>query len=316
MNKYVVGVDLGGTKISTALADCEGNVLAQSIIPTNAHEGEERVLERIIKSIQSVISEGDCGCDDIVAIGIGSPGPLDSQKGIIIKTPNLPFTNFNLVRPLEEKFKVPVFLDNDANVAAIGEYMLGAGRGKRNMVYFTVSTGVGGGAILDGNIYRGNTSNALEIGHMTVAPFGPRCGCGNIGCLEAVASGTAIGKRGREAVLSKVDTSLKEFENVTSYEVFKEAEKGDAVAKDIIEEALNYLGIGIANAIAIFDPEMVVIGGGVSKAGDIVFERVRQVVNKRCFKSMADACTIVPAGLGTDAGVIGAVALALLEVNQ
>ncbi|MGL4572788.1 MAG: ROK family protein [Clostridium sp.] len=316
MNKYVVGVDLGGTKISTALADCEGNVLAQSIIPTNAHEGEERVLERIIKSIQSVISEGDCGCDDIVAIGIGSPGPLDSQKGIIIKTPNLPFTNFNLVRPLEEKFKVPVFLDNDANVAAIGEYMLGAGRGKRNIVYFTVSTGVGGGAILDGNIYRGNTSNALEIGHMTVAPFGPRCGCGNIGCLEAVASGTAIGKRGREAVLSKVDTSLKEFENVTSYEVFKEAEKGDAVAKDIIEEALNYLGIGIANAIAIFDPEMVVIGGGVSKAGDIVFERVRQVVNKRCFKSMADACTIVPAGLGTDAGVIGAVALALLEVNQ
>ena len=316
MNKYVVGVDLGGTKISTALADCEGNVLAQSIIPTNAHEGEERVLERIIKSIQSVISEGDCGYDDIVAIGIGSPGPLDSQKGIIIKTPNLPFTNFNLVRPLEEKFKVPVFLDNDANVAAIGEYMLGAGRGKRNMVYFTVSTGVGGGAILDGNIYRGNTSNALEIGHMTVAPFGPRCGCGNIGCLEAVASGTAIGKRGREAVLSKVDTSLKEFENVTSYEVFKEAEKGDAVAKDIIEEALNYLGIGIANAIAIFDPEMVVIGGGVSKAGDIVFERVRQVVNKRCFKSMADACTIVPAGLGTDAGVIGAVALALLEVNQ
>ncbi|MEG1003657.1 MAG: ROK family protein [Clostridium sp.] len=316
MNKYVVGVDLGGTKISTALADCEGNVLAQSIIPTNAHEGEERVLERIIKSIQSVMSEGDAGCEEVVAIGIGSPGPLDSQKGIIIKTPNLPFTNFNLVRPLEEKFKVPVFLDNDANVAAIGEYMLGAGRGKRNMVYFTVSTGVGGGAILDGNIYRGNTSNALEIGHMTVAPFGPRCGCGNIGCLEAVASGTAIGKRGREAVLSKVDTSLKEFENVTSYEVFKEAEKGDAVAKDIIEEALNYLGIGIANAIAIFDPEMVVIGGGVSKAGDIVFERVRQVVNKRCFKSMADACTIVPAGLGTDAGVIGAVALALLEVNQ
>ncbi|WP_024615922.1 ROK family protein [Clostridium sp. Ade.TY] len=316
MKNYVVGVDLGGTKISTALADLAGNVLAQSIIPTNAHEGEERVLERIIKSVQTVISEGEINLDEVKGIGIGSPGPLDSRKGIIITTPNLPFSNFNLVKPLVEKFNVPVFLDNDANVAAIGEYMLGAGKGKKNMVYFTVSTGVGGGAIVDGNICRGNTSNALEIGHMTVAPFGPRCGCGNIGCLEALASGTAIGKRGQEAVNSKVETSLRSYEKVTSYEVFKEAEKGDAVAKDIIEEALTYLGIGIANAISIFDPEMIVIGGGVSKAGDIVFEKVREVVNKRCFKSMAESCEIVPAGLGTDAGVIGAVALALLELNN
>ena len=316
MNKYVIGVDLGGTKISTALADLEGNVLAQSIIPTNAHEGEERVLERIIKSIQSVINEGDASIEDINGIGIGSPGPLDSKKGVIITTPNLPFTNFNLVKPLKDKFNVPVFLDNDANVAAIGEYMLGAGKGKKNMVYFTVSTGVGGGAIVDGNICRGNTSNALEIGHMTVAPFGPRCNCGNIGCLEAVSSGTAIGKRGQEAVRSKVETSLKNYDNITSYEVFKEAEKGDEVSKEIIDEALNYLGIGVANAISIFDPEMIVIGGGVSKAGNIVFDKVREVVNKRCFKSMAENCTIVPAGLGTDAGVIGAVALALLELNK
>ncbi len=316
MNKYVIGVDLGGTKISTALADLEGNVLAQSIIPTNAHEGEERVLERIIKSIQSVINEGDASIEDINGIGIGSPGPLDSKKGVIITTPNLPFTNFNLVKPLKDKFNVPVFLDNDANVAAIGEYMLGAGKGKKNMVYFTVSTGVGGGAIIDGNICRGNTSNALEIGHMTVAPFGPRCNCGNIGCLEAVSSGTAIGKRGQEAVRSKVETSLKNYDNITSYEVFKEAEKGDEVSKEIIDEALNYLGIGVANAISIFDPEMIVIGGGVSKAGNIVFDKVREVVNKRCFKSMSENCTIVPAGLGTDAGVIGAVALALLELNK
>lgn len=316
MNKYVVGVDLGGTKISTALADFEGNVLSQSIIPTNAHEGEERVLERIIKSIQSVMSEGDANLEDIKAIGIGSPGPLDSKKGIIITTPNLPFNNFNLVRPLKEKFNVPVFLDNDANVAAIGEYMLGAGRGKKNMVYFTVSTGVGGGAIVDGNICRGNTSNALEIGHTTVSPFGPRCNCGNIGCLEALSSGTAIGKRGQEAVNSKVETSLKKYDKVTSYEVFKEAANGDEVAKDIIDNALTFLGIGIANAISIFDPEMIVIGGGVSKAGDIVFEKVREVVKKRCFKAMAESCQIVPAGLGTDAGVIGAVALALLELDK
>lgn len=316
MNKYVVGVDLGGTKISTALADFEGNVLAQSIIPTNAHEGEQKVLERIIDNIQRVINEGETTIESVEAIGIGSPGPLDSKEGVIITTPNLPFTNFNLVKPLKDKFNVPVFLDNDANVAAIGEYMLGAGKGKKNMVYFTVSTGVGGGAIVDGNICRGNTSNALEIGHITVSPFGPRCNCGNVGCLEAVSSGTAIGKRGQEAVNSKVDTSLKKYEKITSYEVFKEAANGDVVAKDIIDNALNFLGIGVANAISIFDPEMVVIGGGVSKAGDIVFEKVREVVKKRCFKSMAESCEIVPAGLGTDAGVIGAVALALLELDK
>ena len=208
---------------------------------------------------------------------------------------------------------MPVYLDNDANVATIGEFMFGAGKGKSNVVYFTVSTGVGGGAVLNGNIYRGNTCNALEIGHTTVAPNGPRCNCGNVGCLEALASGTAIGKRGMEAVATNVETSLKSYEKVTSYEVFKEAEKGDQVAMDIVEDALNYLGIGVANAVSIFDPEVIIIGGGVTQVGDILFNKVREVVKKRCFKSMAEACEIVPAGLGTDAGVMGAVALAILE---
>ena len=191
--------------------------------------------------------------------------------------------------------------------------MFGAGKGKQNIVYFTVSTGVGGGAVLNGQAYRGNTSNALEIGHMTVNAHGPRCNCGNIGCLEAIASGTAIGKKGREAVLTKVETSLRNYQEITSYEVFVEAKKGDEVAKEIVDNAMNYLGIGVANAISIFDPEMVIIGGGVSKVGDILFDTVKKVVNKRCFKSMAEACEIVPAGLGVDAGVVGAVALAILE---
>ncbi|MGL4774322.1 MAG: ROK family protein [Clostridium sp.] len=313
MSKYVVGIDLGGTKISTALADLEGNVISNTTVPTNAVEGEEAVLNRIIKTVETVIEKAEAKQEDIKAIGIGSPGPLDSNKGIIICTPNLPFTNFNLVKPLTEKFNTQVYLDNDANVATIGEYMLGAGKGTQNCVFFTASTGVGGGAIVDGKIYRGSTSNALEIGHMTVAPFGPRCNCGNIGCLEAMSSGTAIGKKGREAVNSKVETSLKKYDNVTSFEVFKEAKAGDKVAIQIIDEALTYLGIGVANAISIFDPDVVIIGGGVSKAGEIVFDKVREVVNTRCFKSMAENCRIEPAALGTDAGVIGAVALALLE---
>lgn len=313
MKKYVIGVDLGGTKISTAISTLDGEILKQTVVATKAEEGEQPVLERIIGTISEVLVGADISKDEVEAIGIGSPGPLDAKKGVIITTPNLPFKNYNVVQPIKDKFGIPVYLDNDANVAAIGEYMFGAGKGTKNIVYFTVSTGVGGGAVLNGQAYRGNTSNALEIGHMTVDAHGPRCNCGNIGCLEAISSGTAIGKKGREAAQTKVETSLKNYDNITSYEVFVEAKKGDAVAKEIVDNAMNYLGIGVANAISIFDPEMVIIGGGVSKVGDILFDTVRNVVNKRCFKSMADACKIVPAGLGTDAGVVGAVALAILE---
>ncbi len=313
MKKYVIGIDLGGTKISTALSDFEGNIVSNVVVPTKADEGEIPVLNRIISTIEEVIEKGKVTTGEIESIGIGSPGPLNANTGVIITTPNLPFKDFNVTKPIKEKFDLPVYLDNDANVATIGEFMFGAGKGKKNIVFFTVSTGVGGGAIVNGNIYRGSTCNALEIGHTTVAPNGPRCNCGNVGCLEAVASGTAIGKKGQEATMTKVDTSLKQYDKVTSYEVFLEADKGDEVAKDIRDEALNYLGIGVANAVSIFDPEMVIIGGGVTQVGDVLFDRVRQVVKKRCFKVMSDNCQIVPAGLGTNAGVVGAVALAILE---
>lgn len=312
-DNYVIGIDLGGTKISGAVADFDGNIVSQYTIPTKAEEGEEAVLQRIILVIEKVIEESKVAKDKIVTIGIGSPGPLDAKEGKIITTPNLPFRNFNLVKPLKDKFNIPVYLDNDANVAAMGEYIFGAGKGTSNMIFVTVSTGIGGGAILNGKIYRGNTSNALEIGHMTLEKDGPRCNCGNYGCAEALASGTAIGRLAKEEITKGVKTSLTTYENVTSYEVFKEAEKGDAVAKAVLDKALNYLGICIANIIASFDPEMVIIGGGVSKGGDIVFKKVQEVVNKRCFKSMAESTKIVPAGLGTNAGLMGAVALAIME---
>ena len=313
MRKYVIGIDLGGTKISTALSDFRGNILNNVVVKTKADEGEIPVLNRIISTIESVIDKEGIAIDEVQAIGIGSPGPLNVSTGVIIDTPNLPFKNFNVKKPIEEKFKVPVYLDNDANVETIGEFMFGAGKGKKNLVFMTVSTGIGGGAIIDGKIYRGSTFNALEVGHTTVEPEGPKCNCGNIGCLEALSSGTAIGKRGQEVADSEVETSLKQYDKITSYEVFLEAEKGDEEAKKIRDKALNYLGIGVANVVSIFDPEVVIIGGGVTQVGDILFNRVREVVTQRCFKIMADNCDIVPAGLGTDAGVVGAVALAILE---
>ena len=309
--KYVVGVDLGGTKIYTALVDLEGNIINEKIVETLAEEGEEAVAGRIINTIDSVIAGVDK--DLIKAIGIGSPGPLDAKKGIIIETSNLPFKNFEIVNVLKERYDLPTYLDNDANVATLAEFMFGAGKGTENMVYITVSTGIGGGAIINGKLYRGNTANALEVGHMTVATEGPRCGCGNIGCAEALGSGTAIGKRAKEAVLSNVVTSLKDYENVTSKEVFMEASKGDRVAKNILKNSLTYLGIAVANTITNFDPEKVVVGGGVVNGGDIVIDTIRKVVEERCMPTFIENCTVEKALLGGKAGVLGAAALAITE---
>ena len=309
--KYVVGVDLGGTKIYTALVDLEGNIIKEKTVETLAHEGEQAVMGRIVDTINYVIDGTDK--DLIKSIGIGSPGPLDVKNGIIIENSNLPFKNFAIVKTIKETYDLPTYLDNDANVATLGEFMFGAGKGTENMVFITASTGIGGGAVLNGKLFSGSTGNALEVGHMTVATEGPRCGCGNLGCAEALGSGTAIGKRAKEAVLSNVVTSLKNYENVTAKEVFKEAANGDRVAKNILNTSLTYLGIAVANTITNFDPEKVVVGGGVVNGGDIVIDTIRNVVEERCMAAFVENCTIEKAVLGGKAGVLGAAALAITE---
>lgn len=309
--KYVVGVDLGGTKIYTALVDLDGNIVKEVTVKTEAQKGDAVVLDKIIKTIDDVLIGTDI--DEIKAIGVGSPGPLDVENGLIVYTPNLPFKNFNIVKPIKEKYKIDTYLDNDANVATLSEYMFGAGKGSENMVYVTVSTGIGGGAILNGSLFRGSTSNALEIGHITVMKGGLRCGCGNTGCAEALASGTAIMKRAKEAIESKVETSLKNYEEVTAKEVFLEAEKGDKVSKDILNDALSYLGITISNIANSFDPDKIIIGGGVSEAGRIVFDKIDYEMERRCLKTIYNNCKIEKAVLGSKAGVLGAAALAILE---
>ena len=309
--KYVVGVDLGGTKIYTALVDLEGNIIKEKTVETLAHEGDQAVMGRIIDTINYVIDGTDKNL--IKSIGIGSPGPLYVKNGIILETANLPFKNFAIVKTIKETYELPTYLDNDANVATLGEFMFGAGKGTENMVFITASTGIGGGAVLNGKLFRGATGNALEVGHMTVATEGPRCGCGNIGCAEALGSGTAIGKRAKEAVLSNVETSLKNYEDVTSKEVFMEASKGDRVAKNILKSSLTYLGIAVANTITNFDPEKVVVGGGVVNGGDIVIDTIRKVVEERCMSTFVTSCTVEKALLGGKAGVLGAAALAITE---
>ncbi len=309
--KYVIGVDLGGTKIYTALVDLEGNIIKEKTVETLAHEGEQAVMGRIIDTINYVIDGTDK--DLIRAIGIGSPGPLDVKNGVIIETANLPFKNFEIVKTIKEEYELPTYLDNDANVATLGEFMFGAGKGTENMVFITASTGIGGGAVLNGKLFRGATGNALEVGHMTVSTEGPRCGCGNLGCAEALGSGTAIGIRAKEAVSTNVKTSLKNYDNVTSKEVFKEAANGDRVAKNILNTSLTYLGIAVANTITNFDPEKVVVGGGVVNGGDIVIDTIRNVVEERCMAAFVENCKIEKAVLGGKAGVLGAAALAITE---
>ncbi len=309
--KYVVGVDLGGTKIYTALVDLDGNIIKEKTVETLAHEGEQAVLGRIIDTIDYVTEGTDKNL--IKSIGIGSPGPLDVKNGIIIENSNLPFKNFAIVKTIKEKYDLPTYLDNDANVATLGEFMFGAGKGTENMVFITASTGIGGGAVLNGKLFRGATGNALEVGHMTVSTEGPRCGCGNLGCAEALGSGTAIGKRAKEAVSTNVTTSLKNYDNVTAKEVFKEAANGDRVAKNILNTSLTYLGIAVANTITNFDPEKVVVGGGVVNGGDIVIDTIRNVVEERCMAAFVENCTIEKAVLGGKAGVLGAAALAITE---
>ncbi|MEY8000038.1 ROK family protein [Clostridium sp. Mt-5] len=315
-DEFVVGVDLGGTKICAAVINSRGKIIYDQTLPTKVWMGKTFILNTMITLIEELIQKCRLNNKKIKGIGVGSPGPLDISKGEIICAPNLPFKNFDIITPLKDKFNIPVYLDNDANAAALGEYMFGAGRGSRNMIFITVSTGIGGGAVLNGNIYRGNTQNALEVGHMTLEKDGPLCNCGNRGCAEVLASGTAIAREAKRAVNRGEVTSLSQYENVTSREVFKEAELGDDTAKRILDTALNYLGICVANVMNCFDPDVVVIGGGVSKGGSIVIDRISGVVKKRCFKTISENTKILQAELGTYAGVIGAAALVIMGFKK
>ncbi len=314
---FYIGVDVGGTKISTAISGRDGKILENVVVPTGSEEGSDKVMERILKTIGDVMELSGTEPSEIAAVGIGAPGPQDQTTGSIVTTTNLPFKNYSLTKPLEEKFGIPAYLDNDANAAAIAEWMFGEGRGCRNVIYITVSTGVGAGAVLNGKPYSGTTGNALEIGHMTIDPDSPhRCNCGNYGDLESLSSGTAIAKRGKEAVERGEDTILRNCGEISSYEVYEAYLKGDRVSEEILTEAFEYLGIALANMILIFDPEVIAIGGGVSSMGGILFDTATASMRKRCFGFMADRVKIVPTGLSKDTGVLGALALAIVKSEQ
>ncbi|MGQ9780581.1 MAG: ROK family protein [Bacillota bacterium] len=318
MHDLTVGVDLGGTKIAAILVDGAGNVLNELRRPTEAERGREVVLENIVAAVRAVAGEN---FGRVAAVGLGAPGPLNRREGVIYQAPNLPgWQDVPVVRLLREELGCPVFLENDANAAGFGEWALGAGRGTQDMIYLTVSTGIGGGLILGGRIHHGRDDGAGEVGHMTVLPDGPRCGCGRRGCWEALASGTAIARAMVEALAEGRKSRVLELAGgdpsaVDAALVARAAREGDALAREVLERAFYYLAVGIVNLIHLLNPEAVVIGGGVAKMGEELFGPVRRMVAERAYPAMVRDLPIVPAALGDRAGVIGAAMVARAAVR-
>jgi glucokinase len=321
-DKLYIGIDLGGTKILTGLVNEVGQVIAEDYRKTRAKKGLDFVVGRLAESALQAMQNAGAPASSIQAVGIGVPGPVDTDEGIVTQPPNLPgWRNVPVRAMIEEALGIPTFLENDANAAALGEYLFGAGRGSTHMLYVTVSTGIGGGFILDGKLYHGADGAAGEIGHVTILPRGPHCGCGNRGCLESVASGTAIAREGRELVIRGVPTLISELvaqnpDAVTAKLVAEAAQRGDSEAQEIIREAMGYLGVGIASLVNLLNPEIVVIGGSLIKLGDILFDSVRRAVKRRAFPVASQRVRIVPAELGDRVGVCGAAAVAIQARRQ
>jgi glucokinase len=259
--------------------------------------------------------------DEIIAAGVGCGGPLDPKTGMIMEPPNLPgWVDVPLVKILQDALGIPVYLDNDANAAALGEHRFGAGRGVENMVYLTISTGIGGGIIIGNKLYQGQNGNAGEIGHMSLAINGRPCNCGSRGCLEAYASGTNIAARAREAVGAGEKSLLTELagspDNISGETIMAAMQAGDSVATRIWDETMEILGAGIANVINIFNPQRVVLGGGITNFGDLLFGPIRRIALSRAMGPLAQVAEIVPAQLGGQVGVLGAAAVALEHVSE
>ena len=313
---YVGGIDLGGTKVLSLVASTKGETLAQDRRPTRAREGPEAVIARMAESLRAAAAKAGLSVERLAGVGAVSPGPVDYARGVVGDSPNLPgWNDVPLADEMRTALGVPIFVDNDASAAALGECTFGAGRGYRHVIYVTVSTGIGGGIIIDGRVYRGASGAAGEVGHQVVQAGGPLCSCGRRGCLEELASGTAIAHRARELVAEgkglRIAQMAKRNEPPTAEAVHRAGREGDPEARRIIEEAGHYLGVGLANLVNIFNPELIVLGGGLTNMGRMLLDPARRVIRREPFAQSRKDVRIVKAALGERVGALGAVALAM-----
>jgi glucokinase len=311
MEKWLVGVDLGGTTVKLAFVNMDGEIIHKWEIPTDRSEQGKNITTDIAKAIDEKLRELDESKSRLVGIGIGAPGPVNMANGEIYEAVNLGWKNYPLKDRLEVETSLPVIVDNDANIAALGEMWKGAGGGAKNLICVTLGTGVGGGIIVNGHIVHGANGAGGEIGHITSVPKGgARCNCGKTGCLETIASATGIVRIATEKLTqTNVESVLRTIYNeqgkVTAKDVFDAAKEQDAFALEIVDDVAFHLGLALANLANGLNPEKIVIGGGVSKAGHILAENVRTHFKRFAFPRVAEAADITIATLGNDAGVIG-----------
>ena len=311
----LVGIDLGATHYDMLVTDFAGRVINEAEARLDIRMDPDSYLRRIDDAVRAMLADAQLKMDDVLAIGMGVPGPISTAAGTVVAPPIMPgWDKYPIRIKAQELWSRPVSLNNDAELGALGEWAHGAGRGERHLAYIKVGTGVGAGLLLDGKIFQGATGCAGEIGHVTVRDDGPLCTCGNYGCLEAMAGGGAIAKKAREAVLAGKRTQLASIHSVneiTARDVAHAARLGDLVAQQIMTEAGGYLGIGIASLVNVFNPSMIVIGGGVAQVGDLLLDPIRQVVRDRSLRSAAQAVRITAAVLGRRSTSMGAVVQAL-----
>jgi glucokinase len=315
-NKPVIAVDIGGTKIMTALFNADGKLRAKEVRLTNANEGVDAVINRLVSAIKDILQKNNLNSPQVDAVSIACAGGIDTAKGIVVTpSPHLPgWVGLKLADIIKKKTGVVTYILNDASAAALGEQRYGVGRGIKNLVLFTVGTGIGGGIIIDGKLYLGARGGAGEFGHMTVEANGLKCGCGNIGCLELYASGTALVNDVIERLYSQksflIDMAGGDLTKITAEMVDIAARRGDKLTQEAIAQVAYYLGVGMVNVVNIFNPDMVVIGGGMASLGDILIAPGQIMVTQRPFSINAKSARVVIGSLGNEAGVYGAAAFA------
>lgn len=313
----VIGVDLGGTKLLAGAVDADLNVHHRAYRLARGDD-QAAVLDRVVAAIEEARAASETG---VGAVGLGIPSLMDQERGVAVMTPHLPLADVPIRDLMAERLGLPVVVDNDANCAMLAEHRAGAARGTRHAVMLTLGTGIGGGLIVDGRLVRGMVGAAAELGHMTVDEDGPPCpsGCPNHGCLEALASGSALGREAervaRAVPESGLGRALAAGREITGALATELAHDGDAAARDVVTLIGERLGIGIASLVNIFNPEVVVVGGGVIAAGDLLLEPARQVVRERALAPSRDLVRVVPARFGAESGMLGAALLAFDAVG-
>lgn len=308
-----IGIDVGGTNVKIALVDKSGKIIYSNSVPTYAKMGYEYTVNNIKQAIKDLMKETNTTAKDIDGIGFDFPGQVDYKTGVVKLAPNIPgWVNVPIAQMIEEEFHIPTRIDNDVRCAALGEMKFGAGKGCENFVCITVGTGIGSGLVVNGQLVRGASNAAGEIGHIKLQmKDGLICGCGDTGCLEAYASGPSIVAMAQDYIKGGKSTKFREMAaaeggEITPYMVAKAAEAGDPVAKRIFAIVGEYIGIGLTSVINLLNPEKVIIGGGVAEAGDLLLDPIRKTIKERAMVVAGSAVEIVPAQLGNSAGVIGA----------